>query len=208
MAQTRNLCGEFSEQLAATVSGAIRIGTDGTKDYCPDLQLENNYIECKSAGKNGHVIVYEGRREKDREFILDGGRMGGRMLFYWIWHHNANARGVKTEDELRRRWVAGLRYATLVPFSMVDRLLDDRPLKQLNKQRSARGVVNGYGNAEKGYGMGRTLTMKRIKDACDTRIVLNAIPFLDGETINGLHLWTVDRFSYLIRSKFVHWELK
>lgn len=198
MAQTRNHCGEFAESLAALlIDGAERCRTDGTADYCPDLRRAGwGFIECKSVGKNRYAIVYEGRREKDRAFVCDAQAEFPRALWYLFVRHNTRTGGIADVDELRRQWAATVRYAVLLPFPIIDKMLETRPLKILNKGKTRTGGRLGYGNLPKEYGVGRSLNFSALVSECDSLVTVPAVD-LCGATVGPLDIYTPQRFAFL-----------
>jgi hypothetical protein len=186
-AQMRNHCGEFAEQLTAKVSGGERCKTDSRYEYCPDiLHAADLYGECKSVGKSGHAIIYEGRREKDRALVASG-----RQLLYWFWHHRLmESHAIRDVDALRRGWVRALRFAVVLPFPQVDAIAETRRLKLLNSGYTGGGSELGYGNRSKGYGYGRTLLMSALKAACDVAVSVGPVD-LCGVRVDPVWVYTV-----------------
>lgn len=196
MAQTRNHCGEFAEELSAIVLGAERCKTDGTADYCPDLRRgESQFIECKSVGRNGSAIIYKGRREKDRWF-----NFGNRDLYYVFWRHRLSIDGIKDVDELRRQWAETVTEGVLIDFGTVDRLLEARPLRMLNKHYSRADKPLGYGCRSKGYGDGWSVPYAILRDACMATFSIPPVS-IRGVSVGPIALHTFDSMRFLLREQ-------
>jgi hypothetical protein len=155
----RTVIGETVEILSAEMLGGVRHRTSGG-DYCPDVSLpdaggEPWYFECRAAGRNRETFVYEGRLEADRFFTL-----GGRSLFYLIWHHFADTKSVDTVESLRTLVASTMRAVYVVPFAHFDRIATARPVEKLN---SAYGLKPGCLSAPKVYGAGRRVKLAAIE---------------------------------------------
>lgn len=195
MAQTRNHCGEFAEQLTAIVVGGHRLKTDSRADYCPDILCgASTYVECKSVGRNGYGFVFEGRRAKDQSFNADG-----RQLLYLFWRHRMKTEGIGDVDELRRQWCASVKLGILVPFALVDDLLTSRPLKRFNVEVDAKGRRLGYGQESKGYSNGRTLPLSLVSARCNVTAWLPSVELDERSAVTGVQIHTIEALRPLLQ---------
>lgn len=202
MPQTRNLCGDFVEEWTAKVGHAERLTTDGTCDYCPDLIRDPlTFYETKSAGANGSVIIYEARRDKDRDFVNEG-----RSLIYWVWRHDTEVTGIDNVDELRRSLASSMRFAVVLPVNTIDAVAETKKLKLLNKKYTGGGAELGYGNRSKGYGYGRSIPITNLLVKCDIELIAPAAN-VQGTDTPPIRIFTTHDLAYLFGKYFI-WQPK
>jgi hypothetical protein len=125
------------------------------------------YHEVKSCGSNGTALIYEVGHNRQARFIGSGQR-----LYYWFFHHTADASTVRSRYELNRLLSVSLRHAIALPFESVMAECAARPTRVLCNAKSPAGKKNGY--TENGYGVGwaiplsalraRTVSMRYISD--------------------------------------------
>lgn len=162
--ELRNLIGDMVEDFAtAHFPPSRRIKINGNVKINPDVHYDSNrYFECKSCGRNGSVIIYEGRLAKDQQFVEQG-----NTLHYMIWSHSLDTRDIKTTDQLKSCLINSIKAITVVPLSLLVGLTNNRPVRCLNSGYTNRGNRLGYGNGSKGYGMGWCLPLKLIQAECE-----------------------------------------
>lgn len=207
MAQTRNLCGNFFEDLTAAALHGQRLRTSGACNYCPDVKRGDNvFAESKSSGKNGSVIVYTGRLEKDRVFTCppDGMGMGERQLFYVVWRHGVNVCADPAPGnvaDLRAALAANVRYGVVAHLGAIERACRATAPRLLNSQYSKRGGRLGYGTVEKGYGYGWTIRTDALRGA-EGMVQETAGPFVlpDGIVVPAVPVYVLDRFRFLLEA--------
>ena len=114
----RYAIGEFYEDLTAKVFGGVRHVCDSRADYCPDVSIGGRlYLECKSAGRSGKVLVYAGRIDKDWDFAMK------HQLFYVIWCHDVQrAADYKSVEDLYCALLLHTLWCAVVPFDEMFRL--------------------------------------------------------------------------------------
>lgn len=179
-AATRNHCGDFIEELTAAATGAVRHRTDSRADICPDLVWrEQAHFECKCVGRTGHSILYLKRVAKDGFFQK---RHPDRPLFYWFWHHGADAESAVYRDDLRRDIAVTLRHCTVLPFEAVRDCARLRPVKVLNKALTAAGGHLGYGKG-KWYGRGWSVRMNVLAELCNVTVPHSPLTVGDVTTV-------------------------
>ncbi len=162
-AETRNVVGDFFEDLTASLTGSRRCKTDGTKDYCPDIHHEGNtFFECKSVGKNGTVIVYRDRLEKDLKFVADG-----HNLYYFMWKHSVKCKQVGGFVELCESLKLSLSKIVVLDVQSLSVVAKEKECRVLNKSYDQRNNPLGYGNRSKGYGVGWCISLSRLESVCD-----------------------------------------
>lgn len=126
---SRVLVGAFYEELTAKVFGGRRHTCSPGADYCPDVSIDERiYLECKSVGHTGKVMVYEGRLEKDWDFSRK------RQLFYVIWRHRVRAKYYHTEQDLQAALLMGTLWCAVVPFDEIWKLCKATHLVKLNSK--------------------------------------------------------------------------
>jgi hypothetical protein len=174
--EARHLCGEFFERGAAELAGAVRYRTDGTAEYCPDLGYGPDFIEAKAVGNSNRVLAYERRLERDARLVAEG-----HGLWYWIFHHEANALTAKTRRELYAMLAGHFRWSLALPWRLLRPILMAAPLKRLNTSPVTKaGERRGYGKPD--YWLGRSPPLAALRAAAPARIVSRAA------TINGVGL--------------------
>lgn len=167
VAACRNYMGDAFEELTAIITGGTRLKTDSTKDVCPDIKIdERTFLESKSIGCSGAVIVYESRLAKDLAFA----ESHGIELFYVLWRHGCKiAEGVRLGD-LRTEAMNRVKGVIIIPLSDLKSILSDLPVTVLNAKHKARG----YGSM--GYNNGWRVPYSRISNRYpkDPRIGMSA----------------------------------
>lgn len=59
----RTWIGDFFEAATAAITGGVRLKTDCSADICPDIKISDRlYIESKSVGINGSLIIFNSDR--------------------------------------------------------------------------------------------------------------------------------------------------
>lgn len=141
IAACRNYMGDFFEELTVQLIGGQRLKTDSTRDVCPDIQVDDKtFIEAKSIGCSGGVIVYQCRLEKDLAFT----KAQGVDLFYVLWNHGCRVADGILLGELRTGAAASVKSVTVLRLTDLAAILKTRPVKVLNSKHTARGY-GAYG---------------------------------------------------------------
>jgi hypothetical protein len=159
LGSARGIVGDFFDMLTASASGAERLRTDASCDYCPDLRLNpTTYYECKSVGNTGQVIIYKARLEKDARFL----RATQFRLVYWIWRHRYAVAQAKSEAELRKGLADNILSVTIVRRPAIVAALKDKPVR----------VVNGAKGGD--YHDGWCLAVSDLSSQCRHRAWIDA----------------------------------
>lgn len=152
--------GEVIEELTTEVFGGMCLRTDGCCSYCPDVQFEWGFAECKSSGRGGRIIVYEFRAEKDRRFVEAGNR-----LDYIVWRHRLKLEVPVLESTFRTAMRAGVYECVRVSHQTLYNILCEQPIRTVNSGTTRSGYRLGYGTRE--YGEGWCLPVNRLKELCE-----------------------------------------
>lgn len=141
LAACRNYVGDFFEELTANAFQGTRLKTDSTCDVCPDIQVgEKQFLESKSVGCSGAIIVYNSRFHKDLAFEAEGNR-----LHYVFWQHDCRIEEGMYLGDLRDMLAKRVRSVTVVSLQHLSNALIGVPLKTLNAKHTARGYGSlGY----------------------------------------------------------------
>lgn len=139
LAACRSYVGDFFEELTVNTFGGQRLKTDSTKDICPDIQIrDTTFLESKSVGCSGAIIVYESRLMKDLAFVAEG-----NTLYYIFWQHNCRITDGMKLGALRDALAVSVKSVTVVPLEKLRQSLTT--LKVLNAKHTARGYgSHGY----------------------------------------------------------------
>lgn len=137
--QVRTLLGKWAEWLTVGLFNGKRHKTDSTCDYCPDVSVSGNFIECKAAGRTNQTFVYRGRLDHDWLFARD------HPLFYCIWHHATDTKAHATAFSLCREFIATLRGLIVVPFWAFYSIARRRPCEKLNSKYGSSDSNPTYG---------------------------------------------------------------
>lgn len=139
----RTVVGSFFEEMTSHLFGVPVCKTDSRKWYCPDLIVEDHWLEVKGAGRGNETFVYKGRLAKDLKIVLSG-----RSLFYVIWHHGVNTRDPPTVRDLHTALYDNIQEVFIVPFSMIFTAAERLPVENINSKY-------GYGPTKsRTYGQG------------------------------------------------------
>jgi hypothetical protein len=127
----RTWIGDFFEQATAAVTRGIRLKTDCSADICPDIKISDSvYIESKSVGINGSLIVYDSRLQKDKNFVARG-----VSLYYCFWQHNFHIHDGILLRDLRDGAAKAVKSVVIVTFAELARILEsDGRLKTLSRK--------------------------------------------------------------------------
>jgi hypothetical protein len=169
--------------------------TQGTADVCPDLRIDLlNYVESKSVGLTRCSIIYAARMRKDLRFT----REHKVTMWYCLWHHTCSIKGIDSTLALNKQLALRTQYAILLPLRTVYRQTRGLGLKVLNKSYFIRHGVHqgtrlGYGNRSKGYGVGWSVSLKKLCKVCPVQLTHPSINVLGCEipafpvytTLNG-----------------------
>lgn len=113
MAETRNWCGDFCEEIGRGLLHASRLQTDSTADVCPDLETPSgHYVEVKSIGQGRQGLVYAQRLEHDLELT----RRTRRRLTYLFVIHNVRATDIRSLFALRTALAGNLECMLAIPL--------------------------------------------------------------------------------------------
>lgn len=164
----RNIIGELTEELIATLFGGERHKTDCNCDYCPDVSVcfptlpdpigivrkpkgyGRLYMECKAAGRSNQTFIYEGRLEKDKQFAKD------HLLCYAILKHRTITKYASTVPELTALFLTSLDCLYIVPFEILLTIIGDQEPEPLN---------SSYGGTDrKTYGSGYRIPLRSIEE--------------------------------------------
>ena len=110
----RTVIGDFVEDLTMTLFRGKRHKTDCTADYCPDISVGDEYLECKAAGRTKQTFIYGGRLKKDQRFSKE------HKLTYVVWHHLTDTTTAETVEELERSFLENFVCLYVVPFRYID----------------------------------------------------------------------------------------
>lgn len=141
LAACRNYVGDFFEELTANTFGGARLKTDSTCDVCPDIQIRDNvFLESKSVGLSGAIILYKSRFAKDHAFVREG-----NTLHYVFWQHDCRIEDGMFLGDLRDQLAASVKSVTVLSLERLSGAIIGVPLKTLNKKHKARGYGSlGY----------------------------------------------------------------
>lgn len=138
VAQSRPYVGDFYEEAARVLFGAVRHQIDSRKDYCPDLSVgPNRYLESKAVGCSGQGIVFRDRINKDSRLVREGA-----TLTYLFWRHSVKVEAYASLHELRAALADNTHTVLAVPFERLRAAT--RTLKLLCLLTSERGNRMGY----------------------------------------------------------------
>lgn len=159
--EARWACGEFFEQAISEVTGGVRLRTDATCDICPDIQFNTvTFGECKAVGRNGAVIFYCHRVEKDQRFM----ESTGNQIVYWFWQHTYPVLGAETFEELNRGLAANTKRLLIVDAELLARGTRLKEPRIVNSGFTVDGRNTGYG--KNGSGSGWTIRLSFFRDNC------------------------------------------
>jgi hypothetical protein len=159
----RYYVGDYFEQRTATYYAGIQLATTGTKgSYCPDVwsSRESSYFESKAVGRNGNVILYDMRLDKDKEFAT------ANSLCYVIWRHSLRLKLWHEHNDalacLHEELEAHLLSHIRVPFAALYEYVTPLPKRTVNSGYTKQGKRLGYG--QKGYGVGWTIPYNKLRE--------------------------------------------
>jgi hypothetical protein len=179
LGHARYVVGDVCEKVIAERTGATRLRTDSTADYCPDLKVsETQYLESKASGNTKRVIVYIHRLWCDRRFV-DAHNVN---LDYWVCQHDVKIEKlihqVDSIDEFEEVVRQALYRIVVVPLPKLETLLLNTPTRRLNtrciKTGPNEGMILGYGKS--GYGVGWDVPVKDLIPYSSDVINLKDLP--------------------------------
>lgn len=188
MAQTRNLCGRFFELLTVAVFRNSQLHkTDSRCDYCPDVSCSLGYVESKSVGQTGQIIVYRHRLLKDQRLEVP--------LYYCIWRHCLRVAGYRWQMDLWQGLAESIDSAVLLPLATLHMELLRTPLRILNRGRKTPdGHRLGYGS--NGYGKGYSVPYATLRRRCGIHILTGGTVVADTIAVPPVRMWTEDLFLW------------
>lgn len=83
LAQRRVYVGEFFERATQALFRANRLQVTTAADICPDLALGDSFLENKSIGKSGELIIRKGQLDREKQFCEQ------HSCYYVLWRHMA-----------------------------------------------------------------------------------------------------------------------
>lgn len=122
LSQARVYVGEFFEKATQTLLRADRLMCVTNADLCPDLVVDGRYLENKSIGKSGELIVRKGQLDREKLFT--------RPLYYVLWRHDAAVLGVPSREALRDVLAQSAKEVLVISATRIHALAEARPLIQ------------------------------------------------------------------------------
>ena len=144
LGHARYVVGDVCEKVISELTGAVRLRTDSTADYCPDLKIPpNRFLESKAAGLTGKFIVYIHRLWCDRRFI-DAHNV---ELEYWITQHDLKITDLMNQvdslTEFEEQFRKGIYRIVAIPFPKLEQILLNTPTRRLNTRSIQSGPNTG-----------------------------------------------------------------
>lgn len=127
LAQRRVYVGEFFEKATQALFRAQRLLCVTNADICPDLVACNSrWLENKSIGKSGELIVRKQQLDREKEFDREVSREA--YFYYVLWRHEAPVIEAPTRDALCAMLASSAREVLVVRASKVHELAEAKPL--------------------------------------------------------------------------------
>lgn len=83
-AHARNAYGQVAQEIVCAALEARPVKINGKFDVCFDAIAGNSYIEIKSVKRKGKVVVYDWRRNKERQVMLRGYNVNYAILIHGV----------------------------------------------------------------------------------------------------------------------------
>ncbi len=122
LAQRRVYVGEFFEKATQALFRAERLLCVTNADICPDLICNGRYLENKSIGKSGELIVRKQQLDREKEFVQ------GREVSYVLWRHDAPVIEAPTRDSLYTMLAKHAKEVVVVCAHKIHALAEAKPL--------------------------------------------------------------------------------
>lgn len=122
LAQRRVYVGEFFEKATQTLFRAQRLLCVTNADICPDLIARGCYLENKSIGKSGELVVRKVQLDREKEFVV------GRKVSYVLWRHDAPVIEAPTRDALCAMLAKHAKEVLVISAEKIHELADAKPL--------------------------------------------------------------------------------
>jgi len=131
LSQRRVYVGEFFERATQTLFNAERLTVSTAADICPDLVMKpswfvkpskERYLENKSIGKSGELVVRKVQYEREQEFAEKN------ECYYVLWRHDAPVIQAPTRLDLYAMLAKHAKEVLVIPTSVIHDLCKQRPL--------------------------------------------------------------------------------
>jgi hypothetical protein len=122
LAQRRVYVGEFFERATQALFGAHRLQVSTAAYICPDLELEGRYLENKSIGKSGELIVRKNQLDREKEFCKE------HSCYYVLWRHTAPVMTSATRADLYQMLAMQAQEVLVLSSETLHRMCAERKL--------------------------------------------------------------------------------